>query len=97
VEGRLSATIEGTAHCAQNRELHFLPRTDSSGYGIGYGGGGPYALCQMIEQLVESDGANSVPVRWRDEPNGALVTWARDSEISHQGEYTIEELRSMIR
>ncbi|MEU2395030.1 hypothetical protein [Streptomyces sp. NPDC007369] len=78
-------------------ELHFLPRTDSSGYGIGYGGGGPYTLCQMIEQLVESDGANSTPVRWRDKPNGALAAWARNDEISHQGEYTIKELRSLIR
>ncbi|MET8298183.1 hypothetical protein ABZW02_29650 [Streptomyces sp. NPDC005180] len=45
----------------ESGDLHFLPRTDSSGYGIGYGGGGPYTLCQMIEQLVESDGSNSTP------------------------------------
>ncbi|WP_328741273.1 hypothetical protein OHA91_39690 (plasmid) [Streptomyces erythrochromogenes] len=77
--------------------LHFLPRTDNSGYGIGYGGGGPYTLCQMIEQLVESGGTVATPPRHRPAPNDALAAWARDDTISHQGEYTLKDLRAFIR
>ncbi|MET8751373.1 hypothetical protein ABZW32_14930 [Streptomyces sp. NPDC004667] len=76
--------------------LQFLPRTDNSGYGIGYAGGGPYTLCQMIEQLVESDGATAVPPLHRPKPNAALAAWARDKTIDHQGEYTLADLRALI-
>ncbi|MEV7122226.1 hypothetical protein [Kitasatospora griseola] len=40
--------------------LTLLPERSGRGYGVGYGGGGPGALAEYIQQLVDSDGKDTV-------------------------------------
>lgn len=77
-------------------DLHYLPRTSSAGYGVGYGGGGPHQLCHMIEQLIASKGTNSAPVFTHARPNRGLFAWVSDAKVNHIGTHTLDELAALM-
>ncbi|MFJ9461619.1 hypothetical protein ACIRST_41930 [Kitasatospora sp. NPDC101447] len=77
--------------------LSLLPES-RSGYGIGYGGGGPTQLASYIQQLLDTDGQNTTAQSGWGNADKQILDWARDPANKNlTQELTLQDLRRIQR
>ncbi|MEW1912544.1 hypothetical protein AB0442_29605 [Kitasatospora sp. NPDC085895] len=78
--------------------LSLLPERSGSGYGIGYGGGGPTQLASYIQQLLDTDGHNTTAQPGWGNVDKPILDWAGDrANKSLTQELTLHDLRRIQR
>ncbi|MFG2825038.1 hypothetical protein ACGFX4_37130 [Kitasatospora sp. NPDC048365] len=81
----------------QTGTLSLLPES-RSGYGIGYGGGGPTQLASYIQQLLDTDGSNTTAQAGYGKPAKRILDWTRDpANKALTQELTLSDLRRIQR
>lgn len=76
-------------------ELHFLPEERGEGYEVGYGGGGPGKLADMIEKFVASDGHDVTPNTRHVTAHPHLKDWTSSPESKQTRELSLAQLRAL--
>ncbi|WP_018555006.1 MULTISPECIES: hypothetical protein [unclassified Streptomyces] len=80
-------------------DLSILPQREGHGYGIGYGGGGPYTLAAYLTQLAETDGQNTaIATSYSPEDaHPAIVKWTQSSAaVRGTNELSLGDLKAML-
>lgn len=79
--------------------LSILPQKEGRGYGMGYGGGGPYELARYLQKLIDSDGqdtaAGSGSPAAVSQPDRRLVEWVTSDDVAWSQELTLKDLKKI--
>jgi hypothetical protein len=78
--------------------LSILPQREGRGYGIGYGGGGPYSLASYLSQVARTDGQDTAAGAPYGEASATILAWTQSSAAKRgTNELTLHDLKAMQR